>query len=65
MSKKKNVLYTYMESLGDYFPAQAVKCDVCGKVFKVKRGFTLVDDFITCVDCIPEFKTAHVEKLLL
>ena len=48
MSKKKNVLYTYMESLGDYFPAQAVKCDLCGKVFKVSKGFFFINDSITC-----------------
>jgi len=46
MSKKKNVLYTYF--LGDYFPAYAVKCDFCGKVFKVSKGFFFINDFITC-----------------
>ena len=39
-----------MESLGDYFPAQAVKCDLCGKVFKVSKGFALSEggDTIIC-----------------
>ena len=50
MSKKKHVLYIWFEGLNGYgyFPAQAVKCDFCEKVFKVDKGFVLINDFIIC-----------------
>lgn len=44
MSKKKFVLYVWFESFGEYLPAQAVRCDMCNKIFKVSKGFALSED---------------------
>lgn len=49
MSKKKNVLYIWFESLDNYYPAHAIKCDFCGKVFKVNKGFALSEDGDTII----------------
>lgn len=54
MSKKKNVLYTWFESFGGYHYAHAVKCDFCNKIFKVSKGFVLLDDFIICYKHLKE-----------
>jgi len=48
MSKKKNVLYTWFESFQGYHYAHAVKCDICGEIFKVSKGYFLKDDVIAC-----------------
>jgi len=48
MIMNENILYTYMKEFGGYFQAEAIKCDVCDKIFKVKKGFFLIDGFIKC-----------------
>lgn len=44
----KHILYHHSEELGGYFPATYTRCDECGKVFQVKKGFVLLDGFLTC-----------------
>lgn len=48
MSKKKYVLYLWFESFGGYYPAEATRCSMCGKIFKVNKGFFLKEDKIVC-----------------
>ncbi len=43
----ENVLYSW-SSLHRYLPAQAVKCDMCGQIFQVKKGFLLLGETIAC-----------------
>lgn len=45
---KKYVLYVYFEALSAYFEAHVVKCDMCGEMFQVKKGFVLAEDTIAC-----------------
>ena len=37
-----------MKEFDGYFQAEAIKCDVCEKIFKVSKGFFLSDGFIKC-----------------
>ena len=48
---KKYVLYMWSESFGDYYEAAVTKCNICGKMFQIKKGFSLLDDKISCYKC--------------
>jgi len=46
--KKKHVLYSLF--WGEYLPSVLQKCNVCGKMFQVKKGFALSEggDTLIC-----------------
>lgn len=44
----KHILYHYSDELKGYYPAVMTTCGMCGKVFKVSKGFFLSDGFVTC-----------------
>jgi len=52
VSKKKHVLHTLF--WGEYLPIVTTKCDFCEKMFQVKKGFVLLDDFIICYKHLKE-----------
>ena len=41
-------LYLRFKEWNEYYEAVHAGCDACGKVFQVKKGFQLVDGFLTC-----------------
>jgi len=46
--KKHNILYRWFESFQGYHYAHLVRCDICGELFQVSKGFFLREDVIAC-----------------
>lgn len=38
---KKHILHTFWDEFHGYFITHSTKCDFCGEIFKVNKGFAL------------------------